>query len=846
MAVEFKFVYPLSAGLHARPASHLGEVANRFAADCTLRNLRSASDANAKSVLAIIGADVRQGDECLLQVNGADEGPASAALRHFVERELAGCDGALPVAAEIGPAADLPRALKSAGVKSFYGVAVSRGIGEGRVILVGGMALPHKLSLKAAADTRQEHDRVGRAIAAVRTRIETSLCLQVSHTQAEILKAHLSIASDVSLKERISKEISEGRTAGEAVVEAGRYFVDLVRQSESRYIRERAVDIEEICLDLLAEIYGPEFKPAAPKLDEPSVVIAKTMAPQQLLALDREWLKGLVLESGGTTSHAVILARSLGIPTLTGVKDAVPAGLSAQEAIVDANRGLLFTEVTPVVHRFYARERATIAKRKAALELHASAPSVTVDGEKLEVAANVGSLDELVAAFASGADSVGLFRTEMLFAGRNSAPSEEEQFAIYAQAARAAAGRPVILRTIDVGGDKPLPYLNLPAEANPFLGYRGIRIYPDHLEILHAQLRAILRASAFGRIQLMAPMVSSFNEVLWLKAQIGKVRGDLESHGVAFDARMPVGIMIEVPSCAFILDQLCRELDFFSIGTNDLAQYFLAIDRDNSKVAPLATVRHPGFQRLLKQIVKEAHQHGKWIGMCGEMAGDVRHLPLLIGLGLDEISLAASEIPATKARISTLRAASCECLLEKAAACQDAIEVTELLDSEQAVEDRRPLLDRNLVLFGGGSRDKNEAIREIVDALYVTGRTESPQRMEDAVWARESVYSTGLGFGFAVPHCKTDAVIADSIGILKLEEPIDWGSLDGAPVCMVILLALRESQKNGTHMQVFSKLARKLMDEDFRNQLLGIESPEAVVDHLSDALGIPVSNDVSV
>jgi fructose-specific PTS system IIA-like component len=456
----------------------------------------------------------------------------------------------------------------------------------------------------------------------------------------------------------------------------------------------------------------------------------------------------------------------------------------------------------------------------------------------LEVAANVSSAEELTAVFQDGADGIGLFRTEMLFLGRTTAPSEEEQVEVYAQAARAAVSKPVILRTFDVGGDKPLPYLHMPAEGNPFLGYRGVRVYADHQELLEAQLRAILRASALGRIQLMVPMVSALDEVLWMKARIAKVQEDLRSRRIAFDPAMPVGMMIEVPSVAFILEQLCRELDFFSIGTNDLSQYFLAVDRDNSRVAGLSNVRHPGFLNFLEHIVSGVHRHGKWVGMCGDMAADLRHLPLLVALGLDEISVPAAEIPIVKERIARLAVPDCRKLLAQSLACQRASDVEACLDRENNGAGRS-LLDRELVLLDGEIDSKEEAIREIVDAFYVQGRTDDPDRLEEAVWTRESVYSTGLGHGFAVPHCKTDAVNAGSIGILKLRRPVDWGAVDGKPVQFVILLAARESDGNGAHLRVFSRLARNLMSEEFRGQLLNAQDREDVLSRLNQEFEAP-------
>jgi multiphosphoryl transfer protein len=837
-SLEFAFVCSLSDGLHARPASHLAEVANDFASDCSLTNLRTGSSASLKSVLAIISADVRQGDRCTVQVRGTDEQAAQAALVRFVEQVLPGCDVPLAGTGSVRAGGALPRILEAAGVTCYFGKPISHGLGQGKVVLLNGMTLPRGLNERIAADPQSELGQIKRALAAVRARIREKLTHLESPTEAAVLQADLAIASDVSLAEKLAEHVSQGKSAGQAVLGAGEFFIDLLRHSESEYIRERALDIEEICLQLLEEIYGVDFQVAAVELREPSVVVAETLAPQQLLGLDRRCVKAIVLEYSGATSHAVILARSLGIPALVGVKNARLMLMAGQEVVVDANRGFVVTQVSPAVQTFYERERRTLALRQEFLPPQTTGPAITIDGKTLEVAANASSHEDLAQAFEKGADGIGLFRTETAFLQRDHAPSEEEQFAIYAEAARAATGRPVIIRTFDLGGDKAAPYLNLPPEDNPFLGYRGVRIYAQHRELLQDQLRAILRASAFGQVQIMAPMISSLEEVLQFKAELSAAQQDLARKGIAFRSDMQFGIMIEVPSAGFILDQLCAEVDFFSLGTNDLNQYFLAADRDNPKTAELSNVLHPGFLRFLKRIVDEIRASGKWVGMCGEMAAEIRYLPLLVGLGLNEISLPASKIPAAKRVISQLSAADSERVLASVIACRKQAEIEDILEDAQPLRSAQPLLSKELVLLGSESKNKEEAMQEIVDAFYIAGRTEDRQRLEQALWSREAVYSTGLGHGFAVPHCRTDAVSADSIGVLKLRQVIDWGSIDGEPVSMIILMAMRESQSPSRHMQVFSKLARKLENEEFRGHLLAVENTHDMATYLAQQLEI--------
>jgi len=772
-----------------------------------------------KSVLAIIAADVRQGDNCCVRVEGPDEESARAALRHFVDHDLPLCDEPLVEAAAPDTQA-LPRALRQTGVTCYFGTAVSRGIGHGAVVVTGGLALPRGLAGESALDANREQQKLERAVSAVRGRIEAMLARQASAVEAAILRAHLAMVADISLISDIRGRIEDGRSAGQAIVEAGESFTNMLRRSDSLYIRERALDMQEICLQLLEQVYGARFRPLTVELHAPTVVVAETLAPQQLLALNRNWMKALVLDNVGTTSHTVILARSLGVPTLVGVKDAPRLLPEGQEIIVDANRGCVLAHVPASVRRFYDREAEAAHRRQQFLSRYAQRPAVTGDGRKLEVGANVSSPGELRAVFERGADGIGLFRTEMLFVGGDGMPSEEEQFEVYEQAARAAAGQPVLIRTLDIGGDKPLPYLNLPREVNPFLGYRGARLYADHEDLMREQFRAIIRASAFGSVQMLLPMVSSLAEVRWAQAMLARVQAELAAENVAFDRAMPLGVMVEVPAVTFILNQLCSEVEFFSIGTNDLAQYVFAADRTNNKVSGLADVLHPGFLRLLKQIVDTVHGGGKWVGICGEMASDIRCVPLLLGMGLDEISVPASEIPALKERVSRLSNASCEELLSRALNCKDAEGVQDLLRHSLPIDKAWPLLDCELVVLESESETKEEAIRELVNACYVTGRTDDVEAMEDALWARESQYSTGFGHGFAIPHCKTTATLAGSLAVLKLKRPIDWGATDGQPISVVILLALCESATDAAHMQVFSRLARKLMDEEFRKSLM--------------------------
>ena len=632
-------------------------MANLFASDSTITNLRNGLVANAKSVLGVIAADIRHGDCCTLHVKGADEHAAYAALHRFVEDDLPRCDVPLAGVSVSSRGSVPPRALQAADVTCIFGVPVSRGIGQGKVVILSKMTLPNKLTQQAGSDPDRELKRIQDAVAAVRHRIGERLKYSLTATGTAVLQADLAMASDVFLVQKLTEQVLSGKSAAQAVIETGEFFIELLRESENEYIRERSTDIEEISLQLLDEVGGNSLATTIVELSEPSVLVAEKLAPQQLLGIDRRWLQGLVLEHSGTTSHAAILARSLGVPTLVGVRSARLVLTPGREVVVDASRGFVVPEFSPAVQRFYTRERQTLSRRQEALRTRTEKAALTADGKRLEVGANGSSGEELALAFENGADGVGLFRTEMIFLSRDKAPSEEEQYAIYSAAARCAGDRPVILRTFDIGGDKDVPYLNLAREENPFLGYRGARIYAEHHDLLQTQLRAILRASVVGRIQIMAPMISCVEEIVQFKAAVEEAKRQLAQVGTPFRSDLKIGMMIEVPSVAFALNQFCAEVDFFSIGTNDLSQYFFASDRGNRRSASLYNVRHPAFLRFLKDLVSQIRRAGNWVGMCGEMAADLRNLPLLLGLELDEISVPAAEVHEFKRAVLEIGAA---------------------------------------------------------------------------------------------------------------------------------------------------------------------------------------------
>ena len=828
MPLDYSFSCPLPNGVHARPASALEEVARSFAAEVLLLNQRTGRSANAKSILSIVGADIRFSDPCLLKVSGSDEEKAMAALGAFIRNTLPRQETALPKIAAANGELHLAPGLAKSGATFRRGTAVVPGIARGRIVRVGGFNVPGKLAMDGVADVLAEQRRVTDALDELIAWYGRRAAAAGKGIESDLLVAQRSLARDEELRSCLLEAIaSRHRTAAGAIADAEARFTKVFSSSENPLVRERVLDIRDVCAQLLQRLYGDADTSRDLSLNENSIVVADSLTPCQFLFLDIRFLRGLVLAEAGTTSHTVILARSFEVPTLVGVENIGNGLVDEGEAVVDADLGALVTKLTPMAQRYYNMERERLEERQRVLRAFAGQAAATRDGHPIEIAANIATVEEADRAFAAGAESIGLFRTEMLYLDRPSAPDEAEQLAIYQRVIESADGRGVIIRTMDIGGDKPLNYLNLPEEQNPFLGYRAVRIYPQFESLFRAQARAIIRASASGPIRLMLPMIASVGEIRWAKAIIAEEQARCGAESKAFDEKMKIGAMIEVPSAAFALGEFCRELDFFSIGSNDLLQYFMAVDRADSRLAALYDPLQPAFLRLLDQIVKTARANNRWIGLCGEMGGQKRYLPLLAGLDLDEISVSAPAIAALKAELSRLELADCRRLFEAALKCATAEEVGALLDKFSA-QHTLPLLAPELVVIRAEAASKEEAIKRGVDLLYIHGRTEQPRALEEAVWQREQTYSTGFGHGFAIPHCKSNAVSANSLVLLKLSQPVPWNSLDGEPVRVMILLVIRDSDGATAHMKIIAALARQMMHENFRAEIERATEPAAL------------------
>lgn len=480
--------------------------------------------------------------------------------------------------------------------------------------------------------------------------------------KAAIFEAHLLVLSDPELLTPIEDRIkSESINAEFALKETADMFVMMFEQMDNEYMRERAADIRDVTKRVLAHLLGVQI-PNPSMIAEEVIVIAEDLTPSDTAQLNRQFVKGFTTDVGGRTSHSAIMARSMEIPAVVGTKAATAEIQNGDLVIVDGLTGVVHINPTPELVKRYEDEYTAYEAQKAEWAKLVNEPTISVDGKQVELVANIGTPKDITGVIQNGGEGVGLYRTEFLYMGRDQLPTEDEQFEAYKAVLEGLSGKPVVVRTLDIGGDKELPYLKLPKEMNPFLGHRAIRLCLEEQEIFRTQLRALLRASSFGNLKIMFPMIATLGEFRQAKAILEEEKQELLKNGVSVSDHIEVGIMVEIPSTAVMADTFAKEVDFFSIGTNDLIQYTMAADRMNEQVSYLYQPYNPAILRLVKMVVDAAHKEGKWAGMCGEMAGDEVAIPLLLGLGLDEFSMSATSILKARSLITKLSQSEMESL----------------------------------------------------------------------------------------------------------------------------------------------------------------------------------------
>lgn len=529
------------------------------------------------------------------------------------------------------------------------GIAASKGYAIGKVFLQEHEEIV--ITDAKVSNVEAEKEVLQKALEQAKvqlTAIRDKALAEIGEHEAQVFEAHLTLLDDPEFTGGMLLEIeSNSINAMKAVENVTNTFVMIFDSMEDEYMKERAADIKDVSKRIISNLAG-KGGDAFAITEANTIVVAHDLTPSDTAQLDRSKVVGFLTNIGGRTSHSAIMARTLEIPAIVGLKDITTSVKNGDTVIVDGIEGICIINPEQSVIDEYTAKRERFLAEQEELKKLITVKTVTKSGRRVEVCGNIGSPADAEAVVANGGDGVGLFRTEFLYMDRDSAPTEEEQFESYKKVLEVMDGKQVVIRTLDIGGDKTLPYLPLPQEMNPFLGYRAIRLCLDRKDIFKVQIRALLRASVYGNLAVMFPMISGLEEFQAAKEFVEECKAELKAEGIEYSEKIQWGIMVEIPAAAVYADELAKHVDFFSIGTNDLIQYTLAADRMSEKVSYLYNPMHPAVLRLIKMTIDGAHKHGKWVGMCGEMAGDEAAIPTLVEYGLDEFSMSATSILTAK------------------------------------------------------------------------------------------------------------------------------------------------------------------------------------------------------
>ncbi|MDO0919196.1 MULTISPECIES: phosphoenolpyruvate--protein phosphotransferase [unclassified Enterococcus] len=570
-------------------------------------------------------------------------------------------------------------------VEMLKGIAASDGVAVAKAYLLVQPDL--SFSKVSVEDTAAEEARLDDALAkstAELQQIRDKAAQTLGEAEAQVFDAHLMVLSDPEMIGQIKQNVTDNKVNAEAALkEVTDMYIDMFEaMDDNAYMQERAADIKDVAKRILAHLLNVTL-PNPSMINEEVVVVAHDLTPSDTAQLDRNFVKAFVTDIGGRTSHSAIMARSLEIPAIVGTMEITAKVKAGDILAVNGIIGDVIVNPTDDQAAEFVEAGKAYAEQKAEWEKLKDAETVTADGKHFELAANIGTPKDLEGVHNNGAEAVGLYRTEFLYMDSPDFPTEEDQYKAYKAVLEGMAGKPVVVRTMDIGGDKELPYLKLPHEMNPFLGYRALRISLSELgdDMFRTQLRALLRASAHGNLRIMFPMVATLKEFRTAKKMYEEERQKLIDEGVEVSNEIQVGIMIEIPAAAVLADKFAKEVDFFSIGTNDLIQYTMAADRMNERVSYLYQPYNPSILRLIKNVIDSAHAEGKWAGMCGEMAGDQTAVPLLVGMGLDEFSMSATSVLKTRSLMKRLSTTDMQELAKRALEdCDTMEEVVELIE----------------------------------------------------------------------------------------------------------------------------------------------------------------------
>ncbi|AVQ38250.1 MULTISPECIES: phosphoenolpyruvate--protein phosphotransferase [Clostridium] len=529
------------------------------------------------------------------------------------------------------------------------GIAASKGYAIGKIFIKEDINI--EVVEKSIDDTEKEKERFKSALSNTREqleRIKDKAQKEVGAEKAAVFDSHIMLLDDPEFAGAVEMNIESNKVNSEkALQEVIDMYSSIFASMEDEYMRERGADIKDVGKRIMLNIMGKSVN-SMDDLDKDTIIVAQDLTPSDTAQLDKDKVIAFLTNIGGRTSHSAIMARTLEIPAIVGMKDITESVKNDDVVIVDGTEGVVIINPDKETIEEYEKSKESFLREKEELKKLINVETVTKAGKRVEVCGNIGKPQDVHQVLENGGEGVGLFRTEFLYMDRDNMPSEDEQFESYKYAVEKMEGKPVVIRTLDIGGDKKLPYLEMPEEMNPFLGYRAIRLCLDRKELFKVQLRALLRASAFGNLKIMFPMISSLSEFKAAKELLKECMNELKAEGKEFNENLETGIMVEIPAAAICADELAKHVDFFSIGTNDLIQYTLAADRMNEKISYLYDPMHPAVLRLIKMTIDAAHKEGKWCGMCGEMAGDENAIATLVEYGLDEYSMSASSILTAK------------------------------------------------------------------------------------------------------------------------------------------------------------------------------------------------------